>query len=71
LITIDFGNIVFDRTLFIQLYDMNGKELYQKEVLPEDFSDKLDLEFPNLGSAVYLLSLRSRKFKKTIQLKKL
>ncbi len=71
IITIDFGNMVFDRTLYIQLYDMYGKELYLKEVSPKDFSSKLDLEFPDLGSAVYLLSLRSRKFKKTKQLKKL
>ncbi|WP_421895075.1 S8 family serine peptidase [Marinoscillum sp.] len=71
IITINFGNLEFDNKVEISLYDLQGKELYLREISTKSLPRKLEIEVNNLRSGTYFLSLRSRKFKKTVQLKKI
>ncbi|MFY0605359.1 MAG: S8 family peptidase [Cyclobacteriaceae bacterium] len=70
-VTINFGDLVFNRELHLVLYDNGGKVVLEQVIAPEDISQKLDLELTGLRSGLYFLSLRSKRFKEVIQLKKL
>ncbi len=71
MLTINLGDRVFDRALDIVLYDNGGKKVYEERLEPQNISKELNLELTGLRSGIYFLSLRSKRFKEVIQLKKL